>query len=84
MIDFLGKADDNEYGIDNLKSKSFTKNSRKSYYYCVSTTKKDNKVFYNIKLFSKFNVPFLGDIFTFKITGRTKGVKYYSTDQLLG
>ena len=69
-----------EYGIADLNSTRF-ENSNKDYYYCISTEKSDNKVYYNIKMFSKFDVPFLGDIFTFRITGRTKGVKYYSTSQ---
>lgn len=74
-------VDSKEYGIADLNSNRF-ENTDKNYYYCISTEKKDNKVFYNIKMFSKFDVPFLGDIFTFRITGRTKGVKYYSTSQI--
>lgn len=81
-----GKCDVNntnnkEYGIADLNSTNF-ENSDKDYYYCISTETKDNKVYYNIKIFSKFDVPFLGDIFTFKITGRTKGVKYYNQSQI--
>lgn len=78
-----GKCDTNnkEYGIADLNSTKF-ENSDKNYYYCISTEQKGNSVYYNIKMFSKFNVPFLGDIFTFRITGRTKGVKYYSTSQI--
>ena len=77
-----GKCDTNkEYGIADLNSSRF-ENSNKNYYYCISTERKGNSVYYNIKMFSKFDIPFLGDIFTFRITGRTKGVKYYSTSQI--
>ncbi len=71
-----------EYGIADLNSTKLD-NSNQKYYYCISSEKIDNKVFYNIKIFSKFNIPFLGDIFTFRITGRTKGVKYFNKNQLI-
>ena len=31
----------------------------------------------------KFNLPFIGDLLTFKITGETKGINYYSANQKL-
>ena len=43
----------------------------------------NNYIYYNVKLFFKFNLPFIGELFTFKISGETKGIKYYSVNQRL-
>jgi len=68
------------------------------YYYCISYYCKDknickvgsidsfpngNSIYYEIKLFYKFNLPFLGDLFRFKITGESKAIKLYSESQKL-
>ena len=53
------------------------------YYYCLNYELKNNQIFYKIKLFSRFNLPFIGDIFYFRITGETKGIKLYSESQKL-
>lgn len=42
-----------------------------------------NKIYYNVKLFYKFNLPFIGELLTFKINGETKGIKYYDENQKL-
>lgn len=68
------------------------------YYYCISYYCKDdqickigsidispngNSIYYEIKLFYKFNLPFVGDLFRFKITGESKAIKLYSETQKL-
>lgn len=84
-----GQCEVNEYGIKDLDNNIYEKvtNTKEKYYYCLSdkVLKNDNsdKIYYDIKLFFKFNLPFVGDLFTFKITGETKGIKYYSTKQRL-
>lgn len=84
-----GQCEVDEYGIKDLDNNIYEKvtNTKEKYYYCLSdkVLKNDNsdKIYYDIKLFFKFNLPFVGDLFTFKITGETKGIKYYSTKQRL-
>lgn len=84
-----GQCEVNEYGIKDLDNNIYEKvtNTKEKYYYCLSDKllKNDNsdKIYYDIKLFFKFNLPFVGDLFTFKIAGETKGIKYYSTKQRL-
>lgn len=84
-----GQCEVNEYGIKDLDNNIYEKvtNTKEEYYYCLSDKllKNDNgdKIYYDIKLFFKFNLPFVGDLFTFKITGETKEIKYYSTKQRL-
>ncbi len=65
------------------------------YYYCVSewcnnsrnctisSSNLKNEIFYDLKLFFKFNLPFLGDLLTFDINGETKGINLYSENQKL-
>lgn len=48
-----------------------------------SSAPNGNNIYYKVKLFYKFNLPFFGDIITFKVTGETKAIKYYSTKQKL-
>lgn len=78
-----------EYGVNDLNNKNYEEvtDSKEKYYYCLSdkVLKNDNsdKIYYDIKLFFKFNLPFVGELFTFKITGETKDIKYHSYKQRL-
>lgn len=48
-------------------------NKNNKYYYCFKESKTEHgKIKYNIQVFFKFNLPFLGDITTFTINGETK------------
>lgn len=68
------KCDDNEYGMLDLNDvNSYVKNSEKKYY-CISCEDTQNGSYYTVKLFFRFNLPFLGDLTTYKITGETKGI----------
>ena len=72
-----GKCNSGEYGATSLDNPSLEQvtNEKEKYYYCVSTeVKGDGKTYYNFKVFFNFNLPIIGDIFTFKITGQTKGI----------
>ncbi len=89
-----GRCEDGEMGIEDLSSVNFDNDLNKTYYYCLKSTV-DNKnanvtsnavnssktIKYELRLFYKFNLPFIGDIFTFDITGETKDIKYYSDKQ---
>ena len=75
---------DNEFGIKNFDSLMPEEaNNNEKYYYCLSSELNGNFVNYNVKLFYKFNLPILGVLITFNITGQTKSIKYYSKDQIL-
>ncbi len=50
---------------------------------CVLNNNRNNYIYYNVRLFFNFNLPFFGDIMTFKITGDTKAIKYYKENQKL-
>lgn len=87
------KCGNNEYGVTNLERIDYEKaQTNKDYYYCLSAyctydkrncQKGDKEIFYDVKLFFKFNLPLLGDFTTFKITGETKSIKLYTESQKL-
>ncbi len=92
-----GKCEANEeYGMKDLESGrlELAKNNE-TYYYCVkarcttsnctlnTSTDRGNRIYYNFKLFFKFNLPFLGEFMTFEINGETKGINLYDNNQLL-
>ena len=84
-----GDCNIGEYGVSNLDNPSYEKvtNENMQYYYCMSNEVKNltngDKIYYKVKFFYKFNIPMVGDLFKFKITGETKGIKYYSQTQKL-
>ena len=56
--------------LDNVSFEAATPGTE--YYYCFKETKStNNTIYYNVRLFYKFNLPVLGDITTFKIEGQT-------------
>lgn len=69
------------YGVSNLNSSSIervTSNSKK-YYYCIKkiaapSSNHEGKVYYKVNIFFQFNLPVLGDLFTFGINGSTGDV----------
>lgn len=80
-----GKCSKGMYGISDLENINYTKidkyNKNNKFYYCISkvksgTTNFQNRAYYKIKLFFKFNLPVVGDIFTFNIDGQTKDIIY--------
>lgn len=89
----LGKCEEGEYGVKDLDSYEYElAKSNEKYYYCLSyycdnrmcrINSNNNKIVYNVKFFFKFNLPYFGDLFTFKITGETKSIKLYSENQKL-
>ena len=82
----------NEYGIKDLNDNSFEKaQGNTEYYYCISynctndvcNINSGGKIYYHYRLFFKFNLPFFGELFTFDVTGESKGIKLYSDKQIL-
>lgn len=77
-----------EYGVIDLDNPNYEiAKKNEKYYYCLSDKVVKNvngdKIYYSIKLFFKFNLPFIGELFTFKITGETKEIYYYDKNQRL-
>lgn len=97
--DTMKNCETDEYGVVDLGTNVYEKaqNNKKYYYclkhYCSPTTncptnakkieEDDTEIFYKVRLFFKFNLPFFGDMVTFKITGDTKAIKYYDVNQRL-
>ena len=89
-----GNCAADEFGVASLDVSSYEKaQANKKYYYCLdffcvndddcSSAVKGDKIFYKTKLFFKFDLPFFGELFTFKITGDTKEVIFYTDKQIL-
>ena len=84
-----GQCEIGEYGMKSLEDTSLESVSdrREKYYYCLSDyvvlNENIDRIYYKVKLFFKFNIPFFGELFTFRITGESKGVQYYDTNQRL-
>lgn len=83
-----GYCNHDEYGVASLDSNTFNNDLSQKYYYCISfhcaakegcqkdapSNPNGNKIYYDFKLFYKFNLPYVGDLVTFNITGETKGI----------
>lgn len=87
-----GICNDNEYGISSLDSEEYElAKSNSKYYYCLSNycsnvsckISSNNRIYYRVKLFFKFKLPFLGDLTTYTIEGETKPIKLYMESQKL-
>ena len=78
---------DGEFGVASLDSvildEVSASSANRNYYYCLSETLEGNKIHYNIRIFYKFNLPYIGDLLTFSINGETKDIKYYDEMQRL-
>ena len=95
--DIKGKCDEGEYGISDLNTNNYElADSNKDYYYCLSyycqgnsckindeSQPNGNLIYYSVKIFFKFNIPLIGELATFNITGDTKGIKLYRESQKL-
>ena len=71
----MGTCDAESFGATSLDSNSLVPTSDNTkYYYCIKKINTSNMTFpdrasYEIETFFKFNLPLLGDIFTFRVTG---------------
>ena len=72
-------TDDDFVGI-NGNTATKTTNNPGPYSVCVArsdhTVNGVTKYYYSITIFFSFNLPVLGDLFTFKIPGETMGIRY--------
>lgn len=46
--------------------------TNKEYLYCFKASRKNRKVYYEVKVFYRFNLPLIGEIFNYSIDGTTK------------
>ena len=80
----VGKCEKGSYGffLDRVTATLVDDNNKNNNFnYCISKTKSvstnfPNKAYYKVKLFFKFNLPVIGDIYTFKVDGETKDITY--------
>lgn len=81
-----GRCEDGYYGVQDLNSTAISPvSSNNKYYYCVKKTKSstatfENRATYEVVTFFKFNLPFIGDLFTFRVTGNTIDINFPNDD----
>ncbi len=80
-----GYCEKGSYGVASLSSHTFeyvnSSSKNKKYYYCLTKVTSPAKNFkyrahYKVKLFFRFNLPVIGNIFTFDVDGQSKDVNY--------
>lgn len=82
----MGTCESGSYGVADLSNNTVIATSdRSKYYYCVkkvgtSDSTYPDRVMYEIETFFKFNLPFLGDLFTFHVTGETIDISWPEDD----
>lgn len=69
------------YGVSDLTRNAISQvqNNTQKYYYCLQkvsseTKNSPKKAYYKVELFFKFNLPIIGDIFTFSVPGATNDI----------
>lgn len=72
-----GVCEEGYYGINDLNSSSVSPaNGKNKYYYCVRKVNASDPTFitranYEVVTFFQFNLPVIGDFFTFRVNGKT-------------
>jgi hypothetical protein len=79
-----GSCNVDDYGVTDLSSNagSIVSDETAQYYYCISTNtstvdtngKKFTTANYTVKIYFNFNLPIIGDIFKFDISGTTNNI----------
>lgn len=68
-----GKCDEGWYGATDLEGSYEKSDGTQDFYYCFKEQKsKNNRIYYSVQVFYRFNLPILGNIFNYKIEGDTK------------
>ncbi len=67
-----GKCPDGWMGATDLEGNFELSQSGDKYYYCFKSGKKNNLIYYDVKVFYKFNLPIIGTIINYEIDGTTK------------
>lgn len=74
-----GKCTANEWGITDLNTNKLIQTNNRSYY-CISYYTRHEKIYYNVKLFFKFNLPIIGDIVDYEVRGQTKDINLWNSN----
>lgn len=72
-----GNCEDNSwYGLEDFSHKTLSvSESDKKYYYCIKKIQaKNNRYYYEIRTFFKFNLPVVGNFATFTLEGTTADI----------
>lgn len=67
-----GKCPIDWYGALDLEGSFEISDGVNKYYYCLEEIKEDNKIYYNVKVFYKFDLPVIGNVINYTIDGETK------------
>lgn len=76
----MGYCEDGSYGVSNLNSSAISDvNESAEYYYCITkvsspTANNASNVYYKVNTYFYFNLPIIGDIFKFDISGSTNNI----------
>lgn len=82
----MGTCEEGFYGVSSLNSTAIVPASGNTkYYYCVkkensSSGTYDDRANYEIVTFFQFNLPFVGDLFTFRVNGTTIDINFPNDD----
>lgn len=82
----MGSCEEGYYGVNNLNSTNIDPAGRnQKYYYCVkrndtSSDTHNDRANYEIITFFQFNLPFVGDLFTFRVNGTTIDINFPNDD----
>lgn len=68
-----GTCPEGWYGVDIIDGGYDEADGKTNYNYCfVENRSRDNYTYYEIMVFYKFNLPFLGELMTFRVNGTTE------------
>lgn len=83
----MGTCDNDFYGVSSLAEDASIDpvSGNNKYYYCIKKTNTssgtyDDRASYEIVTFFRFNLPFIGDLFTFRVNGSTIDINFPNDD----
>ena len=68
----VSKCPEDWHAVKNYDSVPENVENGENYLYCFKEESVNGKIYYNVTVFYKFSLPFLGDFMTFKVNGRTE------------
>ncbi len=82
----MSSCEEGSYGVKNLNSTSIDEaQAGTKYYYCIRKMDTSNysfpdRAYYEVEVFFQFNLPVVGDIFTFRAGGKTVDINWSQDD----
>lgn len=77
-----GQCPEGWYGAKDYAGTIEVSQGNGGYLYCFKEESAGKKIYYNIRLFYRFNLPVIGEIATFKVNGRTDS--FIGSDSRIG